>query len=77
MHRLHVFIFKLANRKLKGKISETSTCVSVPVDASQSPPLTKYVRLDSEREVRVVPQDVHGFGVGDVLKILPVYLHYL
>lgn len=39
--------------------------------------LTEDVGFDSEGEVRVVPQDVHSLGDGDVLQVLPVDFHYL
>lgn len=39
--------------------------------------LTKYVGFDGEREVCVRPEDVHRFGDGDVLKVLPIDLHDL
>lgn len=39
--------------------------------------LTEDVGFDSEGEVRVVPQDVHGLGYGDVLQVLPVDFHDL
>lgn len=42
-----------------------------------SPLLTEDVGFDSEGEVRVVPQDVHGLGDGDVLQVLPIDLHDL
>lgn len=41
------------------------------------PLLTKYVGLGCEGQVRVVSQDVHRFGEGDVLKVLTVDLHDL
>lgn len=39
--------------------------------------LTKYVGFDSEREVRVISEDVNSFGDGDVLKVLTIDLHDL
>lgn len=39
--------------------------------------LTEDVGLDCDGEVCVVPQEVHSFDVGDVLKVLTIDLHYL
>jgi hypothetical protein len=38
---------------------------------------TEDVGLDCEGEVSVVPQEVHSFDVGDVLKVLTIDLHNL